>query len=100
MLLFCMSLATRTMCLEPLKNRKLTDGLSSTINITGHLISMEPQAGFGFSGPQIQVCWEQRFGGYFLRGFASLFLMLFYVLIGDPNVCMRWVDRAPRNSVF
>ena len=90
----------KSYALNHLRNRKLKDGLSSTINMTDHLINMEPQAGFGFNGPKIQVCWEQGFGVYFLRGFASLFLLLFYVLIGDSDVWVRWVDGASRNSVL
>lgn len=40
------------------RTESLKMDILSTINTTGHLINMEPQAGFGFSGPKTQVGWE------------------------------------------
>lgn len=43
---------------------------------TGHTVNTEPQMGFGFRDPKIQVCWEQGFCVHFLRGFASFFMVV------------------------
>lgn len=73
LLLFWMSLA-----LKHLRNRKLKDRILSTINITGHLINMEPQAEFAFNGSKIQVCYEE--GLVFISlGLLPLFLCCIFM---------------------
>lgn len=80
LLLFWMSLA-----LNHLRNRRFKDRISSTINVTGHLINMEPQAEFAFNGSKIQVCYEE--GLMFISlGVLPLFLLYFYVLTGISDV--------------
>lgn len=53
------SAAVLSLALNHSRNRKLKHRVSSTINITGHLINMEPQAEFEFNGSKIQVCHEE-----------------------------------------